>query len=224
VSDIPVVTMPDRAKADALRAEVTPLLETAKALVVVDQQTHDEALKLGGQFATYSKMRDGLYREGASMADKLHKWFTKQIGEVCNPLKIAKDDLDRRAMSWERAEREKLRVAEQKRQEEERKRIEEERLQQAMNLEQRGRPELAEAVLEKKIEVAPIKENLQVQRPQGTVAVEDWDGEVIDPFILPREYLMPDLVKLRKVTKAMKGATRIAGWHAFPVDRVRRTG
>lgn len=45
-----------------------------------------------------------------------------------------------------------------------------------------------------------------------------WDGEIIDASKLPREYLVPDVAKLKAVTKACKGDPKIPGWRAFQKD------
>ncbi len=50
-----------------------------------------------------------------------------------------------------------------------------------------------------------------------------WTGEVLDPALLPREYLMPDLKKLEAVTEATAGDPKIAGWRAFVASSVRTT-
>ena len=39
--------------------------------------------------------------------------------------------------------------------------------------------------------------------------------EIVNPAVLPREYLMPDDKKLRGVVRAMRGATNISGVRAF---------
>jgi hypothetical protein len=48
-----------------------------------------------------------------------------------------------------------------------------------------------------------------------------WNGEVVDPALIPREYLMPDLEKLKAVTKAHGADPGIPGWRAFPDAQVR---
>lgn len=47
---------------------------------------------------------------------------------------------------------------------------------------------------------------------EGISFSDSWDGEIVDESLLPREYLKPDLDKLRGVTKALKGETSISGW------------
>lgn len=46
----------------------------------------------------------------------------------------------------------------------------------------------------------------------GVSYAETWDGEVVNAELIPREYLIPDLKKLKELTKVLKEATVIPGW------------
>lgn len=62
-----------------------------------------------------------------------------------------------------------------------------------------------------------LKRFLEVADPpkiEGIVVGETWDGEVTDAAQIPREYLIPDLKKLKDITKVLKEATVIPGWKA----------
>jgi len=48
-----------------------------------------------------------------------------------------------------------------------------------------------------------------------------WTGEVLDAAAIPREYLMPDVTKLEKVTAAHGADPGIPGWRAFATAAVR---
>ena len=47
-----------------------------------------------------------------------------------------------------------------------------------------------------------------------------WNWEITDTALIPREYLLPDLVKIRKVVNALKGDTAIAGIRVYSDKRV----
>lgn len=51
---------------------------------------------------------------------------------------------------------------------------------------------------------------------EGGSISETWTGEVEDPNRIPREYMTPDLEKLKGLTKVMKEATSIPGWKCYP--------
>jgi hypothetical protein len=54
---------------------------------------------------------------------------------------------------------------------------------------------------------------LAVARPQaaGVSFRDEWDFEITNPALIPREYLLVDTVKLRGVVRALKQATHIPG-------------
>jgi len=54
----------------------------------------------------------------------------------------------------------------------------------------------------------------------GIVLGETWDGDVVDPALIPREYLVPDVKKLKDLTKVLKEATNIPGWKAKSVKTI----
>lgn len=49
----------------------------------------------------------------------------------------------------------------------------------------------------------------------GVSMREDWDFEIVDVNQIPREFLVVDEAKLRKVVKALKGDAKIAGVRVF---------
>ena len=131
------------------------------------------------------------------------------------------------------AEQEKIKA------EADRKRIAEEAIRKAVEAENKGDNEKAAAILEK---AAVKEENLSakiegaatvaayVPPPAKTVGIstrEDWDIELIDISLVPREYMMFDEVKARKVVRASKGAVQIGmlrdGIFALGVKNIKKT-
>lgn len=49
---------------------------------------------------------------------------------------------------------------------------------------------------------------------EGISFSDTWDGEVTDAALIPREYLVPDVKKLKDLTKVLKEAINIPGWKA----------
>jgi hypothetical protein len=139
---------------------------------------------------------------------------TALIASIIDPLKEAKDIVSRKATAWKRAEDERLRQAELQRQADEKKRIEDERLRQAEALAASGDMAIAEKLLEEEIIVVP-QAPVVVAAVAGAQIRENWTFEITDESLLPREYLVPDMTKIRGVVKAMKGQTKIPGVRAF---------
>jgi hypothetical protein len=124
-------------------------------------------------------------------------------------------------------ERERLEAEERARVavEERRLRQEEEdrRLAEASAAEAIGDTVRAEAIVSAPIVTAPVVPRpvfvapppVQVTKAEGVSFREEWDFEVTNAAVIPREYLSVDEVKIRRVVKAMKGQTNIPGVRAF---------
>jgi hypothetical protein len=116
------------------------------------------------------------------------------------------------------AEQEKIKA------EAEARRVAEEALKKAAALEAKGQNKKAEQVLNKAAaQETKISETIKVNsvaaaapippsvKTVGISTREDWDIELIDINLVPREYLMFDEVKVRRVVRASKGAVQIPG-------------
>ena len=103
-----------------------------------------------------------------------------------------------------------------------RREAEDQRIEAALAFAQSGDMKQAEKLLEQPVEVAvvvPVPVFIPpVAVPEapktGTSYGVNWDFEVTDERLIPREYLMVDEVKLRGVVRAMKQNTRILGIRA----------
>jgi len=83
---------------------------------------------------------------------------------------------------------------------------------QAEKLEVKGKVEQADALREQ----AEIKKTLVPVMPEapkvkGITVTERWTFEIVDESLIPREYLIPDLVRLGKVARAEQGKRIIPG-------------
>jgi vacuolar-type H+-ATPase subunit I/STV1 len=149
-------------------------------------------------------------------AHKAHKEATTKRASFLDPLENAKKGV-KSLMSAYDAEQDRIRLAEQKRlEEEQRKREEEERLALAVELEQSGEKEQAEAVLETPVPVVPVI--LQKATPKlegGPVYRTVWKFRIVDLNLIPRQYLIPDEVKIGGVVRALKGDCNIPGVEVY---------
>lgn len=132
---------------------------------------------------------------------------------------VEQDRLKREAehRAW-LAEQEKIRA------EAEARRIAEEALRKAAIAEANGQNERAEKILNKaakeetkiseKIEAATVAAAAPIPVQAQTIGIstrEDWDIELLDIGMVPREYLTFDEVKARRVVRASKGLIQIPG-------------
>jgi hypothetical protein len=64
-------------------------------------------------------------------------------------------------------------------------------------------------------------EALVIPELEGVGVKTHWTGEVLDPELIPREYLMPNIEKLEAATSAAEGDPKIPGWRAFITASIR---
>lgn len=149
-------------------------------------------------------------------ASDAHKAVVAKEKEHLGPIEKAKRYVKQIMGDWddeqERIRREKQRQLEEKL----RKEAEDQKLADAIAAEDAGDLEEAEAILSEETE-APVVE-LQKQTPKlsgGPVYRENWTFEIEDETKIPREFLVPDNVKIGQVVRAMKSQTKIPGIRAF---------
>lgn len=201
-------------RAMVLAKEIDPLITAAKLFPVDSYPSYNEALRMAALCVEYGDKWEALYRHEADLAHELHKSLMDRINSKRKPLKAAQDDFSRKARDWRRTEEERARAEAALREAEARKRIEEERLLQASALAARGKAALADAVMERPVEVERLAP-AQVAQPSGTSDREAWTFEVTDVERIPREYMMPDLVKIGKMVRALKAGCRIEGVRVY---------
>lgn len=102
------------------------------------------------------------------------------------------------------------------------KREEEDRLDAALRAEEQGDREEAEAILEEPVFVPPPIVESSTPRIAGLAMKDNWDFEVVNELIIPRNYLKIDEIKIRGVARAMKNATNIPGIKA--INRTKMSG
>ena len=193
------------------------LVKQAQEIAVRDASTFQQAGFFLRNIAGYLKRVGEVFDPIVEAAHKAHKVAVEQRKKMTEPAQVA-DRLVRAEMGkYESAERERV-VLEQRAAEAERRRLEdEERLRIAATLEKEGKPEAAEQALTAPVTVRVYTPPVQpVIRAEGVSFREDWDFEIEDETLIPREYLMPDEKKIRAFVKATKGATKIPGIKAVP--------
>ena len=83
----------------------------------------------------------------------------------------------------------------------------------AKKLDEKGKPERADALREQKEEIVPEVPvvNSAPELPKGSYWKITWSAQVIDVDKIPREYMLPNYEGLNKIAMATKGLIRITG-------------
>lgn len=118
-------------------------------------------------------------------------------------------------------EQERIRKAEEDRLREIARKEEEERqLQAAIEAEQNGSKEEAEEIISAPVQAAPVVVPKTVPKVAGISQRENWDFEIVSESLLPRQYLMPNLVAIRQVVRGLKGNANIPGVKVFKTSSI----
>lgn len=118
-------------------------------------------------------------------------------------------------------EQERIRKEEERRlQEQARKEEEERQLQEAILAEQSGHKDEAEAIMEAPVQAPPVVVPKAVPKVEGISMRENWDFEIVSESLLPRQYLMPNLVAIRQVVRGLKGNSNIPGVKVFKTSNI----
>ena len=203
-------------KEDEVTQEVATIEDQAKALKVIDAESYVAAGELWKSIKALRKKVADTFDDLIQAAHLAHKKAVEKKKMHDNPLDAA-ERIVKTAMSNYDLEQERIRKAEEDRLREiERKAEEERRLQEAILLEADGQKEVAEAVMEAPVYVAPVVIPKATPKLQGGPVFQTrWDFEIIDVNQIPRQYMIPDQVKIRQIVTALKSQANIPGVRAY---------
>jgi hypothetical protein len=199
------------------------VLLRARLIAVTDRESEAEADRL---LATAIRLKAEVKRSQdplCAAADAAHKAATRERARLMAPFEAAEQLLGRKLIDW-RAELRRRSQEAQRLAEIEARRIEEERrLAEAEALEAAGETrEAVDSILAAPVVAPPVvvpQQDLEASSVQSTITT--WEAEIVDEAAIPREYLTPDMARIRKVVSALKGQTSIPGVRAVPRERVR---
>jgi hypothetical protein len=203
-------------------AEMAPIMQRAAAYVVQDEQSYldaDLVIKTIREKVKEREAEIGPVKEAATRSWKaavaLYKKYVQDPLDACSTL-------DRKRTAWKRSEDAKRQLEADLRRREEEKRQAEERLALATRMEAAGMKEQATKVLDAPTDPVNVPEPVRVETPKGQTIVSNWQARIVNPDLIPREYLMPDQVKINKAAKLMKDRTNIPGVVVEDIGSVRR--
>ncbi|MGH7311366.1 MAG: hypothetical protein ACREK6_22000 [Candidatus Rokuibacteriota bacterium] len=215
---------------------------TAQELAVVDDDTFTRAGETLKTIKLYLKRVEEVFGPIVTTAHTAWKTALEQRKGVEQYAVTAERTIKDRMAAYEQAQ-ERLRreaaeaaLREQERLEaEERARVaaetarlqrveEDRRIAEAAAAEQAGDGARAAALLEAPVVVPAVAPRPvfvpppPMPKPEvaGISFRDDWDFEVLNEALIPREYMAVDAVKIRRVVKAMRGSTNIPGIRVIP--------
>jgi hypothetical protein len=194
-----------------LETQALSIPERAKAIVVSNNETYLDACDV---LKTIKDLRANIAATFDPMREAAHTAWKETINQqkkVEAPLEEGEAAV-KQAISKYLAEQERLRkeaelLAQKAAQEE----AERQQLADASLLDEMGETDMANAMLAERATAAPVILPRTVPKVSGIVPTKTWDFDIIDPMKIPRQYLVPDLVKIRGVVRALKSSANIPG-------------
>ena len=176
------------------------LLQGFMSLEVVDEPTQGQAAAGLAQLRTFMKQTEENRKELVKPLNDHVKFINGRFETLLRPIKEAENYLELQIRKY------RQRIEDARRKEQDRlQRLQERREERA---EAAGKPSPIPEV------IAPlVTGNIKtVETVNGKVSFRtDWKAEIVDEAKLPREYLMPDVIKINAVVKAQRGTIQIPG-------------
>ena len=196
--------------------EAPTVLERIKAIVVKTAEDYTSA----SEFKKMLKDRQKAVNEAFDPIIKdAHSAWKKAIAQrdtYLQPYVQAENEVNVHIKAYLAEEERKQREAEARVQEMQRK--EAEKLQKrAEKAAEKGQTEKAEQLQEQAEQVQMVTPVVQSNVPKvaGMVKRKVWKFKITDKGLIPREYMMPDEIKIGAVVRAMKSGTDIPGIQAY---------
>jgi hypothetical protein len=202
---------------EALKQNSLSIASQAQALKVVDHETYERMAEFVLTLRKMVKYFEDLYRPRIRQADEVTEGLRKDMRKLQEPARTAQIYGDRQLAAYDALQ---ARIAEQKRLKEQAEKDEREKQQkQELSdlLRKLGEVESADEVLTAPSEEPPVFIPKDTPRVAGLTYREDWKFEIAEPDALPREYLMPDEVKIGRVVRALRNTTNIPGVRVYSV-------
>lgn len=197
-----------------VEAEAHDMERHAIALPVNDDETNLTAGEFLVAIRGLRRRIDETFDPVIGAAHKAHGAAIAAKKRHADPVDAAERIVKRKIADYSLAEESRRREEEARLQAAARVREEDARLAEAVLLEQAGESALAESVIAAPVVVAPV-----VLPPppkvHGVSTRTTWNFRIVNPAIIPRDFLTPDLGKIGGVVRALKGYANIPGVEAY---------
>jgi len=205
---------------EVVEKEAMSLVTQANAIVISDNASYKTAMDMLPKIKVARKVVKNVFGSVADQAYKAWKAAKDVYNKFEAPLVEAETRLKNDGGKWQYEQQQKAdeerRVLEARKEERE----EERQKKLAKELAKSGQKELAKAVLEQPIVVAPIEVKSEPPKVEGVSFRENWKAEVIDLKALAKyvlsnpsmiNLLLPNMPALNSMAKGMKANMSIPG-------------
>lgn len=203
-------------EAEEVQTNALTIPDQAKAIAVTDADSYIRAGELWNDIRAMRKKVADTFDPMIAHWHTGHKLALKKKSEIDGPLETA-EKFTKKQMNVYDAEQERIRKIEEARlQEEARKREEEARLAAAIEAEQAGAKEEAAQILDEPVYVAPVVVPKATPKVAGGPVFRTVKKfRIVNESLIPRQYLIPDMVKLGGVVRALGKTANIPGIEVY---------
>jgi len=205
-----------------VQTQALTLPTKAKSIVVQDQESLTAANAFLQDIKRMAAQIAATFDPQIATAHKLHRSLIEEKKKFTDPLdlaeKLVKPKIAAYLVEQERIKRE---AAEKRaKAEEDARKLAEKAVAKAEKLEEKGEPEKAAAVIEqafKTVEAITDAAPVVPEAPEtnGLSLRTEWKFVITDVNKIPREYMVPDEVAIRRVVKALKDKANIPGVRVY---------
>lgn len=211
--------MPETITEAAVQKALT-VPQQARTVIVIDNETLLKANDVLLRIKDIRKEIDSAFDPIISKAFITHKEAVAQKKRAEAPLIEAEGYIKPQIANYI-AEQERIRREKEEKLRQEALQAEEERkLQEAIQAEKEGNTEEAEAILQEETFIPPPIVEKTTPKLEGTAIKENWKFRIADLDKIPRIYMVPDLVKIGQIVRALKSKCNIPGIEVYPEKTV----
>jgi hypothetical protein len=203
------------------KASGLAIIAEARALTIANQSDLARADEFRQVRRRFLQMIEEAWDPQIAQANALHKGLLAKKAEYADPHKSALTIVNSSIATYI-AEQDRIRLQAEREKslaEERAKREAERAVDKATELLKKGEEEKAQVVVDKareKIEAFRASVPVVPDAPVADVSLrKSWDFEITDVDKIPRKYMVPDLVMIRRVVTATKDQCSIPGIRAF---------
>jgi len=191
------------------------LLVACLSIRISDSTTYSQAAELVKAIKDLKKEITAFFEPMKTQAYKAWKAICETEKEQLLKLEPGEKHLSAEMVKYVQEQERKRKEEEERIRQELLKQEEERRLSMAEELEKSGKKEEAEKIIEEEINVPSVRVENEVPKVNGLHYREEWQFEIENENLIPREFLIPDEKKIRKYIKAMGETAKIPGVKIF---------
>lgn len=228
MADITITNVAPERDAE-IKESVDLAVRQASSITISDQKGMDNAAVFLRGLKTILLKINATFDRSITLAHKTHKEMLAAKNSHAGPVKkaeiIVKDTMGKYQMEQERIRREEEQRLRREEEERQRKIREEEeaRLAEAVRLEEEGKADEAEAVMNAVPDVEVPKPVVVAPPPpkaQGVSMTSVWKWRLLDIYAVPSEFMMVDEKALSAYVRAKKADTRVPGISVYEEKQV----